>query len=248
MAVDVVSAAQAEYDAWVVSKKAATERATVSTDTGVDGNSTTTAVSNDSLSNSDFLKLMLEEMKQQDPTAPMDSSALMDSQLKMSTIQSNQDMATAMTELQASYAASALSTASNMIGRSINTGETDDAGEDKIYQVVTVDNKNGELYVKAKEFTGVYDGLKDKVAEENVKYDANGLIYDTNDNPTAYRVALDADNRFKYNADGSIMLLDSDNKVITDEAIKAKYTYGGYSLLYSDDTVDIPLSGITAVS
>ncbi|MGB3751176.1 MAG: flagellar hook capping FlgD N-terminal domain-containing protein [Arcobacteraceae bacterium] len=226
----------------------AVDNVTSSSSTGFDGNAYTTAVSNDTLTNNDFLTLMLEEMKQQDPTKPMDSAALMDSQLKMSTIQSNQDMATAMTALQASYSASALSTASNMIGRSIKTGETDDVGEDKIYQVVTVDNKDGELFVKAQQFTGVYDGLKDKVADKNVQYDANGLISDTDGNPTAYRVALDADNRFKYNADGSIMLLDSDNKVITDTTIKDKYTYGGYSLLYSDDTVEIPLSSITTVS
>jgi len=214
----------------------------------IDGVRYTTKENADTLTNSDFLELMLEEMKQQDPTSPMDSSALMDSQLKMSTIQSNQDMADAMTSLRASYASSALSTASNMIGRSIKTGETDDAGEDKIYQVVTVDNKDGELFVQAQEFTGVYDGLKDTVADENVKYDANGLIYDTDGNPTEYRVSLDADNRFKYNEDGSIMLLDSDNKVITDAAIKDKYTYGGYSLLYSEEAVEIPLSSITTVS
>jgi len=226
----------------------AVDNVTSSSATGVDGSAYTTAVSNDTLTNNDFLTLMLEEMKQQDPTSPMDSSALMDSQLKMSTIQSNQDMATAMTALQASYAASALSTASNMIGRSIKTGETDDAGEDKIYKVVTVDNKDGELFVQAQEFTGVIDGLQDNDAEEIVKYDANGLIYNTDGTATEYRVALDADARFKYNDDGSIMLLDSDNAVVTDATIKDKYTYGGYSLLYSEDATEIPLSSITAVS
>jgi len=243
MAVDVVSAAQAEYEAWVTSKKAAAERATVSTDTGLDGNSTTEAVSNDSLSNSDFLKLMLEEMKQQDPTSPMDSSALMDSQLKMSTIQSNQDMATAMSALQASYAASALSTAANMIGHSIKTGELDDAGEDKIYKVVTVDNRDGELYVSAQQFTGVIDGLVDK--DDNIaRYDSSGLIYDENGDATDYRVSLDSSGRFNYNSDGTVMILDKNSDVTTD----TDYAYGGYSLMYSEDAVEIPLSSITAVS
>jgi len=226
----------------------AIDSVTSSSATGIDGSAYTTAVSNDTLTNNDFLTLMLEEMKQQDPTSPMDSSALMDSQLKMSTIQSNQDMATAMTALQASYAASALSTASNMIGRSIKTGETDDVGEDKIYKVVTVDNKDGELYVQAQQFTGVVDGLKNNDTDTIAKYDANGLIYDADGKATVYRVALDADDRFTYNEDGSIKLLDADNAVVTDATVKARYTYGGYSLLYSEDATEIPLSSITAVS
>ena len=247
MATDVVTKAQQEYNAWQASKQAASARATVNTTTGTDGNSVTSGISNNTLSNNDFLKLMLEEMKQQDPTKPMDSAALMDSQLKMSTIQSNQDMAAAMTTLQKSYANSALSTAANMIGHSIKTGEKDDQGDEKIYKVVTVDNKDGELYVKAKQFTGVADGLKNTETDTIAKYDKNGVIYDGTE-ATEYRVSLNADGRFKYNEDGSIKLLNSDNEVVTDEAITSKYTYGGYSLLYSDDTVEIPLSGITAVS
>jgi len=225
----------------------AIDNVSTSTSTGTDGNRYTNAVSNDQLTNNDFLKLMLEEMKQQDPTKPMDSAALMDSQLKMSTIQSNQDMATAMVTLQKSYASSALSTAANMIGHSIKTGAVDDKGEDKIYKVVTVDNKDGELYVKAQQFTGVVDGLKNTETDAIAKYDKNGIIYDGTD-ATEYRVSLNAEGRFEYNSDGSIKLLNSDNEVVTDEAVTSKYTYGGYSLLYSDDTVEIPLSGITAVS
>ena len=197
----------------------AVDNVTTSSATGIDGNAYTTAVSNDQLTNNDFLTLMLEEMKQQDPTKPMDSAALMDSQLKMSTIQANQDMASAMVELQKSYATSALSTAANMIGHSIKTGELDDQGEEKIFKVVTVDNIDGELYVKAQEFTGVMDGLKNTETNE-----------------------------IANNNDGSIKLLDSNNEVITDEDIKSKYAYGGYSLLYSEDTIEIPLNSIKAVS
>lgn len=225
----------------------AVDSVTTASSTGIDGNAYTTSVSNDTLTNNDFLTLMLEEMKQQDPTDPMDSSALMDSQLKMSTIQANQDMAAAMTALQQSYANSALSTAANIIGHSVKTGETDDAGEDKIFKVVTVNNQDGEVYLQAQVFTGVVDGLKNSETDEIAKYDANGVIYDGTV-ATEYRVALDADDRFMYNDDGSVMLLDSDNNVVTDEAITSKYVYGGYSLIYSEDTVEFPLSSVTAVS
>ena len=84
----------------------------VNSTAGIDGNSITTAVSNDKLTNDDFLKLLLEEMKMQDPTKPMDSTALMDSQLKMSTIEANNDMSASLAALTKSYAASSLSTAS----------------------------------------------------------------------------------------------------------------------------------------
>jgi len=225
----------------------AVDNVTTNSSVGVDGNSYTSAVSNDTLTNNDFLRLMLEEMKQQDPTKPMDSAALMDSQLKMSTIQSNQEMATAMASMQKAYASSALSTAANMIGHSVKTGAKDDAGEDKIYKVLTINNKDGELYATAAQFTGVVDGLKNTETEEIAKYDANGVIYD-GEEATDYRISLNANGRFEYNEDGTLKLLDTDNNVITDEDITSKYTYGGYSLMYSDDTEELPLSVITSVS
>jgi len=113
----------------------AVDGVTTQSSTGVDGNSYTSAVSNDQLTNDDFLRLMLEEMKMQDPTKPMDSAALMDNQLQMSTIQSNTDMAAALTALQSSYANSALSTAANMIGHTIQDGTKDDSGNAKKYAV-----------------------------------------------------------------------------------------------------------------
>ena len=119
-----------------------------SSSTGIDGNSYTDSISNDKLTNDDFLKLMLEEMKMQDPTKPMDSAALMDSQLKMSTIESNMDMSNSMKTLQASYATSALSTAANMIGHHVKDGTKNDSGEDKLYKVSTVENIRWRIIYK----------------------------------------------------------------------------------------------------
>jgi len=214
--------------------------------TGIDGNAYTTAVSNDTLTNDDFLKLMLEEMKQQDPTKPMDSAALMDSQLKMSTIQSNQDMAKALTSMQASYASSALSTAANMIGHIVEDGTTSSDGLLKSYKVETVENKDGELFVNARELVGIVDGLKDSGTDEFVLYDANGNIYD-GDSITDYHVSLDSDGRFEYNADGSLQILDKDNNIVTDSAIKDKYVFAGSSIRYSEESILIAFNNIDEI-
>ncbi|BFU77713.1 hypothetical protein ALC152_09280 [Arcobacter sp. 15-2] len=220
--------------------------AQVSTGTDEYGNAVTTAIANDSLTNNDFLKLMLEELKQQDPTKPQDSAALMDSQLKMSTIQSNQDMSAAMTTLQASYANSALSTAANLVGKTVQNGETDDSGDNKVYKVNTIENKNGELYMKVAQMTGIVDGLKNTDTDKISRYDANGVIYEDGV-ATEYTLALDSDGRFTYNEDGTLKILDKDNDVIKDAEITDRYVYATSAYTYADP-VEIPLSSVTVVS
>jgi flagellar basal-body rod modification protein FlgD len=220
------------------------------TATGVDGNSYTSAISNDQLTSEDFLTLMLEEMKMQDPTDPMDSSALMDSQLKMSQIESNYEMAAAMQSLQASYAVSALSTAANLIGTNVEDGSTNDSGETSQYKVYTVENIDGELYVNTHEITGMIDGLKDSESEEYVSYNVDtGVIFEEDgETDTGYRLVLDSDGRFTYNEDGTLQIVDTDNNAVTDEAVLSKYVLGGSAYTYAEDVTQIPLASIVKVS
>ena len=231
--------------------------------TGVDGNAYTTQVSNDQLTSEDFLKLMLEEMKMQDPTKPMDSAALMDSQLKMSTIESNMAMSESLNALQQSYAASALSTAANMIGHMIEDGSTNDSGEIKTYAVETVENQDGELYVNARELTGFVDALVNTETEKLTLYDAEGYIYEDGEKlESEYRISLDPDGRFRFNEDGSLKIVDKDNNVITlpeetpeeetdkqkaDREIIERYKYYNSSPVYAEETTVLPLSAITLV-
>ncbi len=212
----------------------------------IDGVRYTTADDPNKLTNNDFLELMLEEMKMQDPTKPMDSQQLMDSQLKMSTIESNMEMAEAMKSLQQSYAASALSTAANMIGHIVEDGSTNDDGLLKSYRVETVENQNGDLYVNVREIVGIIDGLMDADSEELVLYDADGVIYD-GENPTEYKVVLSGDGRFTYNDDGSLKIMTTDNEEVTDAAILAKYAYAGSQPSYAEDTSLIPIGNIVEV-
>jgi len=247
MAVDVVGQSQAEYNSRLAEREADRDRATTTSKMGIDGNAYTDSVSNDKLTNNDFLRLMLEEMKMQDPTKPMDSASLMDSQLKMSTIESNQGMADSMAKLQASYAASALTTAANIVGHVVQNGQKNDKGELKAFKVVTVDNKNGEISMHVKERTGIADILKYTDKDENGSYNTQtGVIYEDGE-ATEYSLSLDTEGRFTYNDDKSIKIVDKDNAVVTDEAITGKFKHGGYAYTYAD-AIEIPLSSVTTIS
>ena len=54
----------------------------INSSVGIDGNSYTNAISNDQLTNNDFLKLMIQELKLQDPTKPMDSAKMLSTQMQ----------------------------------------------------------------------------------------------------------------------------------------------------------------------
>lgn len=225
----------------------AVDNVTTQSATGVDGNSYTTAISNDQLTNEDFMKLMIEELKMQDPTKPMDTERMMDSQLKMSTIQANLDMTEAMTSLQASYANSALSTAANLIGKTIEDGTINGDGVLRSFNVETVENVDGELYVNAREMVGVVDGMKNAETGDIVKYDADGYFYTIEDEEVQYQLILDNDGRFTYNDDGTIKMKDENGSEITDEAILSQYAFAGSAFDYATEQTQIPLSNIVQV-
>ena len=225
----------------------AVDNVLTSSTVGLDGNSYTSNVSNDQLTNEDFLRLMMEEMKMQDPTKPMDSAALMDSQLQMSSIQANQDMSAAMASMQASYASSALSTAAGMIGKVIEDGSFGDDGILNSYKVESVENRDGELFVNTREMVGMVDALVDSTDDNSlVIYDADGFIYE-GETKTDNRVSLDHEGRFEFNTDGTLKLLDEDGNVVTDEAITDKYLFAGSSVRYAETQSIIAMSSILEV-
>ena len=127
------------------------------TKTDVQGNAYTTAVSNDKLTNNDFMKLLIEQLKMQDPTKPMDTQAMLDSQLQMSTIQTNLDMANSMKALEKSYGLSSLSTSANLIDHIVEDGTTSDDGTPNRYKVDTIEKKNDGLYANVRSYS-VVDG------------------------------------------------------------------------------------------
>ena len=218
----------------------------VKSSVGIDGNSYTTSISNDKLTNDDFLKLLLEQMKQQDPTKPQDTTAIMDSQLKMSTIQSNYDMSTSLASLQASYANSALSTAANLVGRVVEDGSIDDSGVAKSYKVQTVENVDGDLYVNAFQMTGEKDTLYNSKDETYMLYDQNGYILNADGTSTGIAVEMQ-DGRFVTDTSGNITLLDEDGAKITDADTVAKYVTDGAITIYADTVSKLLVSNINRI-
>jgi flagellar basal-body rod modification protein FlgD len=216
----------------------------------IDGVRYTTKEDQNKLSNNDFLMLMLEEMKMQDPTKPMDSAKMMDTQLKMSTIEANIEMSKSMTALQNSYANSALSTASGLIGSIIENGSVSEEGVIKAFKVQNVENKEGTLYINAREMTGYQDTIAfvDDDTKTQILYNTNGNLYDIDGNLTDTKVKLDANGRFDLDNKGKLVLLDENNEVIDDEETLAKYSYTGAIVTYSDEVTSMSLSDVTKVS
>lgn len=134
-----------------------TSSVTTSSSTDAYGNSYTTALSNDQLQSSDFITLMLTQLKNQDPTKTTDSSEIMDTQLKLSQLEASTKTVDAMESLQTTYAQSALSNSAAIIGNIVENGDTDDSGNAKQYKVASVAMSNGTLSLTAYELSNYYD-------------------------------------------------------------------------------------------
>ncbi len=230
------------------------DNVTVNSAVGIDGNSYTTNVSNDQLTNEDFLKLMLEEMKMQDPTKPMDSQELMNSQLQMSQIQANTDMSKSLQELSKSYQASSLASAVSFMGRTIENGSTDsDTGMLNSYKVGTVESSDGDIFVNANKQTGYYHKIKlikeddDQVSYVDIQYDSStGKIYNEDGTDSGVNVVINPDGSFKT-VDGQYQLVDNNGEIITDEDILNQYAISDMLPVYSEETTKIPVNTITKV-
>ncbi len=220
----------------------AVDNVTVSSSTGIDGSSYTTAVSNDQLTNEDFLTLMIEELKMQDPTSPMDSQRMLDTQMQMSSMNTNLKTIETMEALAETFSQSALSNAAAVIGKNIEDGNIGDNGVNKAYTVRSVENVDGQVNVKAQQILYIEDQVQD--ADGNsITYDLNGEILDANGNKTGYKVALE-DVGNVIVKDGKPVILDENYEEVSDSS----YSVNGSVLpVYSDQLVSIAFSNITKI-
>lgn len=215
---------------------------------GVDGNTYTTAISNDKLTNDDFLKLMIQELKLQDPTKPMDSAQMLSTQMQMSQMNTNQEMIKAMQSMQTAFTQSSLSNASGIIGKNIEDGNIGASGTTKAYTVRSVENVDGEIQVKAQEILYLEDRVvlpdsTDATKSTVVNYNAAGEILDDKGNKTGNKIVLTAPG-VPLVSDGKLTVLDSNNEQIANN----KYALAGVTVpVYSDQLTTLPFSNITKI-
>lgn len=226
----------------------ATDNIAVNTNTGVDGNSYTSSISNDTLTNNDFLTLMIQELKLQDPTKPTDSAQMLQTQMQMSTINTNQETIKAMQSLQQSFSQTALSNAANVIGKNIEDGNVSENGINKAYTVRSVENNDGDVQVRAQEILYIEDKIKlsdpdDSTNDILLDYNVNGEIIDASGKKTGQKVALNSPGE-PIIKDGSLVIFDSENVELTDHNYKLA---GLSSAVYSDQLTDIPFSQISKI-
>ena len=220
----------------------------VNSKVGIDGNSYTTAISNDKLTNEDFLKLMIQQLKLQDPTKPMDSASMLSSQMQMSSIDTNQEMIKAMQGMQTAFTQSSLSNASGIIGKNIEDGNIGADGVSKAYTVRSVENVDSVIQVKAQEILYLEDRViipdsTDPTKNQVVNYNAAGEILDDKGVKTGNKIVLSKPGQ-PVISDGKLTILDENNKIVTDH----KYTLAGVSAaVYSDQLTTLPFSNITKI-
>ncbi len=220
----------------------------VNSSVGIDGNSYTNKISNDQLTNDDFLKLMIQELKLQDPTKPMDSAKMLSTQMQMSQMNANQEMIKAMQSMQTAFTQSSLSNASGIIGKNIEDGNLGQDGVSKAYTVRSVENIDGEIQVKAQQILYIEDRViipdsTDATKSQVVNYNAAGEILDSNGKKTGEKIVLTSPG-LPLISDGKLTVLNSNNEKITDH----KYTLAGASVpVYSDQLTTLPFSKITKI-
>lgn len=228
---------------------ATTSNVQVNSSVGVDGNSYTTAVSNDKLTNDDFLKLMIQELKLQDPTKPMDSKEMLSTQMQMSQMNTNQEMIAAMQSMQTAFTQSSLSNASSIIGKNIEDGNTGSNGVTKAYTVTSVENVSGEIQVKAREILYIEDRVitpdpKDSTKSLIVDYNAAGEILDSKGVKTGNKIVLSSPGVPVVDKDGKLTILDANNAKVTN----LNYSLAGVTTpIYSDTLTTLPFSKITKI-
>lgn len=219
--------------------------ASVNTSTDAFGNKYTKSVSNDQLTTNDFLKLMIEELKLQDPTKPMDSAKMLSTQMQMSTLNANMEMIKALQAIQTAFTQSSLSTATGIIGRDVENGSLKEDGSIKAFRVNSIENIDGQVMVKAKEWKYLYNDISWKDGDEIkvVGYDEEGNILNEEGQKTGETIALESLGKPVYK-DGKLIVKDSSGNIIEDH----KYFINGRtSIIFDKEEVSMPFSSITKI-
>ena len=215
--------------------------------TGTDsfGNKYTQSVSNDSLTTNDFLKLMIEELKLQDPTKPMDSAKMLSTQMQMSTLNANMEMIKALQSIQTAFTQSSLSTATGVIGKNIENGSTRSDGSLKPFTIESIENIDGQIMAVGREWLYMHNGIAFKDGDDikAAEYDEVGNLYNEKGEKTGQTIVLESLGK-PLVKDGKLVVKDADGNEVADH----KYVASGKSrLILSSETTTFPFSSITRI-
>lgn len=94
---------------------------TSSATSGVQSSTDTTSTSSQTLTQADFLKLLVAQMTSQDPLNPTDSQDLLTQTVQLSTLQSNNSLQSTLSQLGGNQT---LAQASTMLGRQVTVQAT----------------------------------------------------------------------------------------------------------------------------
>ena len=215
--------------------------------TGTDsyGNKYTQSVSNDSLTTNDFLKLMIEELKLQDPTKPMDSSKVLSTKMQMSTLNANMEMIKALQSIQTAFTQSSLSTATGIIGKNVENGQVRTDGISKAFEIQSIENVDGEIMAIGRELLYMKYGIALESGDELkvADYDELGNIYNEKGEKTGQTIVLESLGK-PLVKDGKLVVKDADGNEVSDH----KYVANGKStVVVADEIVSMPFSSITKI-
>lgn len=245
----------------------------VNANTGVDGNSYTSSISNDQLTNEDFLKLMIQELKLQDPTKPMDSQQMLATQMQMSTIDTNLKMVQSMQALENSIANMSLSNAMNFMNKKVdavvdmpvldengNTMKDSDGNTitEKVkasFYVNTVKVDNGVTYLESSELLAFKDRAYDAETKAMINYDFNtGQIKNSDGSLSDYYIKLDDNGMFVRDTSGNLTITDADGNIknpkytsTEDDEQYYKFSYLTTDEIYSENNTNIEYKDIVKV-
>ena len=215
--------------------------------TGTDsyGNKYTQSVSNDSLTTNDFLKLMIEELKLQDPTKPMDSAKMLSTQMQMSTLNANMEMIKALQSIQTAFTQSSLSTATGVIGKNVENGSTRSDGSLKPFTIESIENIDGQIMAVGREWLYMHNGIAFKDGDDikAAEYDEVGNLYNEKGEKTGQTIVLESLGK-PLVKDGKLVVKDADGNEVADH----KYVASGKSnVVVSSETTTFPFSSITKI-
>lgn len=218
------------------------------TNTGVDayGNKFTQSVSNDQLTTNDFLKLMIEELKLQDPTKPMDSAKMLSTQMQMSTLNTNLEMIKTLQSIQTAFNQSSLSTATGIIGKTVENGSTTPDGITKAFTVDSIENNKGEITVNAREWLYLKNliVLKDGDRYKSANYDEYGNIYNEKGEKTGETLVLEKLGKPAL-INGKLVVKNSDGQDVSNHNYELAHKE---QIIHSEEKVSFPFSSITRIS